>query len=30
VVRSQMDMSGPMATRLGVIPVRIRLLMQAR
>jgi hypothetical protein len=30
VLRSQMDMQGPMATRLGTIPVRIRLVMQAR
>lgn len=30
VLRSQMEMSGPMATRLGTIPVRLRLVMQAR
>ena len=30
VLRSQMDMQGPMASRLGTIPVRIRLVMQAR
>jgi len=30
LVRSQLEMSGPMTTRLGTIPVRIRLVMQAR
>jgi len=28
VIRSQMELSGPMATRLGMIPVRLRLVMQ--
>lgn len=29
LVRSQMDLSGPMATRIGTIPIRIRMAMQA-
>ena len=30
VLRARMEMEGPMATRLGVFPVRISLVMQAR
>jgi hypothetical protein len=29
LLRAQMDLSGPMATRIGLIPVRIRMAMQA-
>lgn len=29
LIRSQMDLSGPMSTRIGLIPVRVRMAMQA-
>ena len=29
LIRSQMDLSGPMATRIGLVPVRVRTAMQA-